>query len=69
MGHHDKVVLYLSKDEADALATRIANQVFDVVHACANREYPWNGSIADSMEALGRDILERALKKFYARCS
>lgn len=69
MAFTDQVVLYLAPAEADALTTSIADEVFSVVNECGNRANHISGSVTTAMEAMGRDLFDRALKKFYKRCS
>ena len=69
MGLTDYVVLYLSSADADALTTSLANQVYEVVAESAEGANCISGSITTAKEAMGRDLLDRALKKFYQRCS
>jgi len=65
MSRIDHDVLYLSPEKRDELTDRIANEVYAVVRACGEDMNHIASSQILSMEMLGRDIFDRALKKFY----
>ena len=64
----DHEILEMSDREANSLADKIAEELFTAIWTCALQTYPWENDVTSPMEALGRRVLDVALKKFYQRC-